>query len=435
MPAGSERALSNPLKRELSLVDVFTITTGSMISSGLFIIPGLAFARVGPAVVASYLLAALIALPTMLSASELATAMPKAGGVYYFVSRSMGFDLGTVAGFARWLSISLKSAYSLIGIGVYSAVFVGVNPLYISVALGILFIIINLMGIKLVGRIQTLLTITLVGLLIFIASRGLASLTVERFTPFAPFGLSPVLSTAGFIFISYGGMLTITGLAEEVKRPQCNIPLGILLSLAFTGVIYVLVIFVLIGVLDPQILRGTLTPVSDGAAVYLGRTGVIMTTVSALLAFVTTANAGIAAASRYPLAISRDRILPLIFQNTIEKSGIPYLSVLSTGGFVLTAIILLKLEMLVEVASSLLIITYILTNTAVILMRRKKRDAYRPVFHDPLYPWLQLLSISELLILLVKIGVISLLISLLFIGAAFVWHRFYPRYFAVKTKN
>lgn len=160
-----------------------------------------------------------------------------------------------------------------------------------------------------------------------------------------------------------------------------------------------------------------------------------MTTVSALLAFVTTANAGIAAASRYPLAISRDRILPLIFQNTIEKSGIPYLSVLSTGGFVLTAIILLKLEMLVEVASSLLIITYILTNTAVILMRRKKRDAYRPVFHDPLYPWLQLLSISGLLILLVKIGVISLLISLLFIGAAFVWHRFYPRYFAVKTKN
>lgn len=231
-------------------MDVFTITTGSMISSGLFIIPGLAFARVGPAVVASYLLAALIALPTMLSASELATAMPKAGGVYYFVSRSMGFDLGTVAGFARWLSISLKSAYSLIGIGVYSAVFVEVNPLYISVALGILFIIINLMGIKLVGRIQTLLTITLVGLLIFIASRGLASLTVERFTPFAPFGLSPVLSTAGFIFISYGGMLTITGLAEEVKRPQCNIPLGILLSLAFTGVIYVLVIFVLIGVLD-----------------------------------------------------------------------------------------------------------------------------------------------------------------------------------------
>lgn len=66
MPTAAERELNNPLKRELSLVDVFTITTGSMISSGLFIIPGLAFARVGPAVVASYLLAALIALPTML---------------------------------------------------------------------------------------------------------------------------------------------------------------------------------------------------------------------------------------------------------------------------------------------------------------------------------------------------------------------------------
>ena len=435
MPTASEKALNNPLKRELSLVDVFTISTGSMISSGLFIIPGLAFARVGPAVVASYLLAALIALPTMLSASELATAMPKAGGVYYFVSRSMGFDLGAIAGFARWLSISLKSAFSLIGIGVYSALFTGVDPLYISVALGILFMVINLVGIKLVGRTQTLLTIALASLLIYIVSQGLTSLSIERFTPFAPFGLSPVLSTAGFIFISYGGMLTITGLAEEVKRPQRNIPLGMLLSLAFTGIIYTLVILVIIGVLDPELLRGTLTPVSDGARIYLGQAGVIMTTAAALLAFVTTANAGIASASRYPLAMSRDRILPVLFQNTYPKSGIPYLSVLSTGGFILAAIALLKLEILVEVASSLLIITYILTNTAVILLRRKKSDTYRPVFHTPLFPWLQLFSIGGLIVLLVKISVTSLLFSLLFIGAAFAWHRFYSHYSTVKADS
>ncbi len=81
------------LKRELKLSDVFTITAGSMISSGLFVIPGIAFARSGPVSLVAYLLAALIALPTMLSAAELATAMPKAGGIYYFVNRSIGYGI------------------------------------------------------------------------------------------------------------------------------------------------------------------------------------------------------------------------------------------------------------------------------------------------------------------------------------------------------
>lgn len=427
MSTGSEKSFSRPLKKELGLVDVFTITTGSMISSGLFIIPGIAFARAGPAVVASYLLAALIALPTMLSAAELATAMPRAGGVYFFVSRSMGFDIGTIAGFARWFALSLKSAFSLIGIGIYSAIFAGISPLYISVSLCIIFIMINLIGIKLVGKTQTLLTGALIGLLLFMTFWGLASLSAERFIPFAPLGLGPVLSTAGFIFISYGGMLTITGLAEEVKQPERNIPLGMLVSLAFTGIVYALVIFVVIGVLDPEILRGTLTPISDGAETYLGRTGVVLTAIAALLAFVTTANAGIASASRYPLAMSRDRILPQFFQNSFPKTRIPYISVLLTGGFIISAIILLKLEILVEVASSLLMLTYILTNTAVMIMREKKKDEYRPAFRAPLYPWIQLFSIGGLLLLLVKISTISLLISLLFIGASFVWYRFYRR--------
>ena len=70
------------LKKELGLLDVFAVSTGAMISSGLFILPAIAFAKAGPAVILSYLLASILILPSVLSKAELATAMPRAGGTY-----------------------------------------------------------------------------------------------------------------------------------------------------------------------------------------------------------------------------------------------------------------------------------------------------------------------------------------------------------------
>ena len=427
MSTGAGKVSGTLLRRELRLIDVITITAGSMISSGLFVIPGIAFARVGPALILSYLLAALIALPTMLSAAELATTMPKAGGVYLFVNKSMGPGFGAIAGFARWFSISLKSSFSLIGLGVYSAVFIQISPGYIAIAFCLLFIIINMRGISLVGKTQTLLTGFLTGLLLFISFSGLTSISIETFVPFAPYGSGPILATAGFIFISYGGMLSITGLAEEVKQPKKNIPLGMLIALGLTGLIYTLVIFVVIGTLEPNALQGSLTPVADAAATYLGRSGIILTTVAALLAFVTTANAGIASASRYPLAMSRNRLVPGFFQSTLAQTHVPYISVLFTGGFILAAILWLRLELLVEVASSLLILTYILTNLAVIIIRKQNKDRYLPAFRAPLFPWLQLFSIAGLLLLVVKTGALSLFISFLLVAVSYTWYRCYTR--------
>lgn len=82
------------LKKELNLLDVFCIASGAMISSGLFILPGLAHAQAGPAVILSYLFAGLLAMTGMLSQAELVSAMPKTGGTYFYVTRSMGPAMG-----------------------------------------------------------------------------------------------------------------------------------------------------------------------------------------------------------------------------------------------------------------------------------------------------------------------------------------------------
>lgn len=107
------------LKKSLGLLDLFVVATGAMISSGLFILPGLAFAKAGPSVIISYLLAGIICIPTLLSKAELTTAMPKAGGDYYYIMRGCGPLLGTIAGFSSWFSLSLKGAFALLGMGAY----------------------------------------------------------------------------------------------------------------------------------------------------------------------------------------------------------------------------------------------------------------------------------------------------------------------------
>ena len=103
-------------KKGLGFVDVFCIASGAMISSGIFVLPGLAFSLIGPAMVISYLIAGLLALIGVLSVIELATAMPKAGGDYYFLTRSLGPLVGTVSGLLSWFALSLKTAFAIFGL-------------------------------------------------------------------------------------------------------------------------------------------------------------------------------------------------------------------------------------------------------------------------------------------------------------------------------
>ena len=94
------------------MLGVFSIASGAMISSGLFVLPGLAYEIAGPAMILSYALASLLMIPTLLAKVEMSTAMPRSGGSYFFIERSMGPLFGTIAGFTHWLSIGLKSAWT-----------------------------------------------------------------------------------------------------------------------------------------------------------------------------------------------------------------------------------------------------------------------------------------------------------------------------------
>lgn len=414
------------LNKNLSLIDVFSITTGTMMSSGLFILPGLAHSMAGPAVLLAYLFAALLAVPGLLSQAELASAMPRSGGSYYFITRSMGPAIGTVYGLLTWFALSLKSSFALVGMTVFASHLVGSSEHVIAVGLVSVFVILNILGIKEAGRAQVyMVVIILISLAAYIIL-GLPSIQVAHITPFAPHGSVAVMATAGFVFISYGGLLKVASIAEEIKNPGKIIPLGMILSIIVVTIFYLLVIFITVGVLDASVLNGSLTPVSDGAQVLFGKPGFVFLGIIAMLAFTSAANAGIMAASRYPMALGRDELLPGFFGKISKRYKTPTVSILVTGVFIVGTLFL-DLDVLVKSASSVVILTYTFSCLSVVILRESRLQNYQPQFKSPFYPWVQLAGIVGTLVLLFEIGLEALLVSLGLITLGMMVYWFYGR--------
>ncbi|MFC1631905.1 amino acid permease [Candidatus Omnitrophota bacterium] len=423
--------MEEKLKKGLGLLNVFCIASGAMISSGLFILPALAYAQAGPAVILSYLLAGALILPAIFAQAELATAMPKAGGVYFFIERSMGSSLGTIGGLSSWFSLSFKSAFALLGIGIFTTL---INPgisefqiKLITVGCCLFFMFVNLLGVQYSGRFQTVLVLVLIGILLLYVLRGSVFIQVNRYAPFVPYGVTPVLATAGLVFVSFGGLTKVCCVAEEVRKPGRNIPLGMFIAFCVVMLLYAAVVFVTIGVLESQALASTLTPISLGAQQFMGNFGGILLAIAAMLAFITTANAGILTASRDALAMSRDCLLPKALQKIDSKTKAPRISIIVTTIFMITIILFLNLEDLIKTASTLMILLFLFVNLSLIVMRESKIQSYRPKFHAPGYPWLQILGILGYGFLIFEMGRVPLLLTGSFIGCSLVWYLAYAR--------
>ena len=419
------------LTRQLGGLDVFCIAAGAMVSSGLFILPGLAYAKVGPSVILAYILAGILVLPALLAKAELATAMPRAGGDYFFIERSMGSVAGTIGGFASWFSLSLKSAFSLIGIGAFATL---INPnitewhiKLVAAGFCVFFTVLNLISVKVTGKVQIFLVILLISLLFLYILRGSMSLNVHRYTPFMPFGRHALFAAAGMVFISFGGLTKVASIAEEVRNPAKNIPYGMILAFCVILLFYGLTIFVTVGLLDGREFAHSLTPISTGASKILGATGSVIMAFAAILAFVSTANAGILAASRFPMAMSRDHLLPESLAKVSKRFNTPYFSIIFTGIFMLAVILFLDLENLVKVASTMKIILFLFVILASIIMRESKILNYKPTFASPLYPWLHIAGIILYCFLLYEMGIVSLLATGGFFLISILWHKIYIR--------
>lgn len=145
------------LKKGLGLVHVFTIASGAMIGSGLFVLPGMAHAMAGPGVVWSYVLAGLLAGAGALSMAELVTAMPKAGSNYFYIMRGFGPEAGSIAGILSWFSIALKSSFAIVGMATFVRLVVDIHGLAAGAVLTLGFVVLNIVGVREAARAQAVI--------------------------------------------------------------------------------------------------------------------------------------------------------------------------------------------------------------------------------------------------------------------------------------
>ena len=421
--------MGDRVKKSLGVLDVFSIATGAMIGSGFFLLPGIAFARAGPAVVLSYLLAAVLMIPTLFSKAELATAMPRAGGTYFFVSRSLGPIFGVFDGFGAWLSMVAKSAFALVGIGFYLSIFVeGWDAWFVArvvaIATAVVLGAVNAYGTRETGFFQTVLVVGLVGLSVYFIGHGSFSIDATRLLPFAPNGLKAILATSGLVFVSYAGLTKVASVSEEVSNPEKTIPRGMFLSLAVATLIYVLGVFVTVGLLPAETLRNNYTPLATAAKVFAGKFGMWAMATAGIFAFVTTANAGVMSASRYLFAMGRDNVLPRKFGRLSGRST-PLAGVALSTAAIIAIVLFLDAEGIAKLASTFQLLIFASVNLSVIVMRESRVRSYDPGFRSPGYPWVQLAGVLVSLVLVPLMGWMPVAFALGLMAVGLVWYVLY----------
>ena len=398
------------LERTLSLPGAIAISIGGMLS-GIFVLPAYAVEITGSSVWLAFLVAALCILPAVLSKSELGTAMPKSGGTYVYIERAFGPLFGTIAGLGLWLSLLLKSAFSLVGLSAYLYVVVNIDEAYtkgIALLALLLIFMLNVVGVKKVEKTQLFIVSTSIISLIVIVAFGLTSFDTKLTEPVFSDGTNGFIAGVAFLYISYAGVTKIAAIAGEITNPSKNLPLTMIISLFLITTIYCLVALALVGNVEASILLDKdeiSRPIYTLFQTIGGDTfGLIAGAVGALT-LLSMANSGVLASSRFPFAMSKDGLFPSYLAAVNSKFLTPASAILTTTTLIALAIIFLDVVKIAKLASAFKILMFIFNELTVIVLRETNAQWYKPTFKSPMYPYVQTFGILSGIVLLAYLGV------------------------------
>ena len=398
---------------------------------GIFVLPGIAAAKTGSSIWLAFLLAAICILPAVLSKSELATAMPKSGGTYVYIERAFGPLFGTISGLGLWLSLLLKSAFCLVGFGAYLLVLheppfqevcVSLGPLIpikafcisylklLSITFVFLIMILNIFGVKKVGKVQLFVVIVSLLGLISLLFLGIPQVKKEYINPFIKYGKEGLIASIAFVYVAYAGVTKVAAIAGEVKNPSRNLPLAMIFSLFLITIVYTTISYVLVGNVELNILEKDLRPIYTLAKNLSGEWISISIAIIGVLTLISMANSGVLASSRFPFAMANDKLLPSIFTKVHNKYLTPINTIFFTCIVMALVILFLDIERIAKLASAFKVAMFITVNLCVIILRETSVQWYNPSYKSPLYPYIQLFGIISGLILLFYLGLMPILV-------------------------
>ena len=381
-------------KNVLSLFDVTNIIVGSVIGADIYIASAITAGLLGPFSLVIWIVAGIFATVIALVFSYCSYYVPKVGGPFAFVSEAFDDFYGFLTGWSMWIAELISLPVFAIAFVRYLEYFIPLTtPGEILVKGTFLFGLtaINIIGVKLAGRVNDILTlIKLVPLLILVGAGVVFMIrqplvVAENYSPFVPLGVSATGTALVLVFWAYVGFELGTLPAAEVKDPRTTIPKAIIIGMSIVAIFYISTNFIVYGVVNWAVLATSSTPLILVGGVLLGAAGALIMTVGALFSVSGSDESGMLGTARLSYAMSIDGLFPRLFSHLHPRFGTPYIGLIVQGCIAFLLSIYSPITSLISFAVFNLSFAFLLTCFALIVLTR---DTEKQLMGQKILPWI-----------------------------------------------
>ncbi len=411
------------LHRVLTAFDLTLLGIGAIIGAGVFVLTGVAAAtKAGPAITLSYVLAGLAALFSALSYAELATSVGGSGSAYGYAYTSVGELFAWIIGWALLLEYTVSVSTVAVGWSGYvinglEAINIHLSPLFykepsaggivnlpamLIIALLTLFLCV---GVKQSARFNAVIVLIKLLTIAFFMMIAVGNIKTQNWIPYFPFGYEGVSKGAAIVFFAYIGFDALSTTAEETINPQRDLPIGIIFSLIFCTIIYVIMAALLTGIAHYSTLDVP-SPVAD-ALLQIGHPiAAGMIAIGAIAGLTTVMLVMYYGLTRIIFAISRDGLLPRFFSQVNPNTKTPVKNIIFMGVIIALIAGFVPLTDLAELVNIGTLTAFVFVCLGVIILRHQHPDLHRS-FKLPWNPLIPVLGVIFCIYLMVNLTEIT----------------------------
>lgn len=443
------------LLRNITLFQLTLMGVGSTLGTGIFFALAETVPIAGPAVVLSFVLAAVTAGLTALCYAEVSSAVPVSGSAYTFTYMTMGEGAAMMVASCLLLEWGISGAAVSVGwssylndlisivtgqqipVAIRSAPFVqgsdgwhlgGESYLNLPAVILVWMCTILLMrGSRESAIVNAILTLSKLGILALFVVMAFLGFEQKNFVPFMPFGIEGVGTAAAIVFFSFIGLDAIVNASEETINPQRNLPLAIIGALIIVTAVYVLVAVSSLGVqpaADFEGHQGSLTMILQRATSSTWLTGVLAA--GAVMSIFSVTLVCLYGQSRIFFAMARDKVIPEALGRVDPHSRSPRAGVLLSAIIVTPLAAFVPSHLLWSMVSLGTLVTFIAVAIALLILR-SRMGLMAQGYRTPVYPLIPILSIASCLYLLVSLEATAYRLFAVWLTLAAIFYVFYSR--------
>ncbi|WOH20495.1 amino acid permease [Paenarthrobacter sp. GOM3] len=437
---GTQQSTEQPaLTRSMGTFQLSMLGIGATVGTGIFIVFSQAVPVAGPAVIWSFVIAAVVAGLTALCYAEMASAIPASGSSYSYAYATLGefpalavgacllLEYGVsgaavAVGWSEYLNQALENLFGVrIPEALSSAPEAGGVVNLPAIALVAMCTLLLVRGVRESAKANAAMVMIKLAVLVMFIVVGVTGWNQDHFSNFAPMGIAGITGAAGIIFFSYIGLDAVSTAGNEAKNPSRTMPLAIIITLGVVTALYIAVAVVAIGAQETQAFEGQ----EAGLAAILQTVtnaswpGTVLA-LAAIVSIFSVTLVVLYGQTRIFFAMSTDGLVPPVFSRVNARTRTPIAGTFITGSAVAVLAGLLPISFLAEMTSIGTLVAFIVVALAVIIRRAQNPNQPAP-FKVPLYPVVPILSIIGCLWIIKDLRPVTLIafIAWLLLATAF----------------